>query len=167
MSSDAEGRSPRQRWRAPVIGAVAGLSVAAAIVGPSALADSGGGGGAAGKTPAGAARVTVHAVKERGAPAPGGVPHQFTDAVAQLVQAGTITAAQGRALDAQIATGSMNPDQMVARGVLSAAQMAKVNERLVAVKRSLVAQARPQIPPAGAAAAKAACGTGAGSPPAA
>jgi hypothetical protein len=147
-----------------VIGAVAGLAVAAAIVGPSALADSGSGSGGAAKA---GAKVTAHDVKQRGAPAPGGVPHQFTDAVAQLVQAGTITAAQGRALDAQIETGSMNPDQMVARGVLSAAQMAKVNDRLVAVKKSLAPQGPPQTPPPGAAAAKAACGTGAGSPPAA
>ena len=65
-----------------------------------------------------------------------------------------------------IACGSMNPDQMVARGVLSASQMAVVNDRLAAVKRSLAAQAPPQTPPRGAAAAKAACGTGAGSPPA-
>ena len=31
--------------------------------------------------------------KQRGTPAPGGVPHQFIAAIAQLVQAGTITAA--------------------------------------------------------------------------
>jgi hypothetical protein len=159
MSSDAEGRSARQRWRAPVIGAMAGLAVAAAIVGPAALADSGSGAGGAANTGA-----TAHAVKH-GTPPPNSAPHQFTDAVAQLVQAGTITAAQGRAVDAQIETGSMDPDQMVARGVLSASQMAAVNDRLVAVKKSLAAQAPPQTPPAGAAAAKAACGTGAGSPP--
>ena len=153
MSSDAEGRSGRQRWRAPVIGAVAGLAVAAAIVGPAALADSGNGN-------------APQVVKHHGTPAPGGAPHQFPDAVAQLVQAGTITAAQGRALDAQIETGSMDPQQMVARGVLSASQMAAVNDRLVAVKKSLAAQAPPLTPPSGAAAAKAACGTGAGSPPA-
>lgn len=160
MSSDAEGRSARQRWRAPVIGAMAGLAVAAAIVGPAAFADSGSGGGGATSTGA-----TAHAVKHHGTPPPNSAPHQFTDAVAQLVQAGTITAAQGRAVDAQIETGSMDPDQMVARGVLSASQMAAVNDRLVAVKKSLGAQAQSQTPPGGDAAAKAACGTGAGSPP--
>jgi hypothetical protein len=131
MSSEAQNESPRRRWRAPVIGAVAGLAVAAAIVGQAALADSGSGSA----PPANAKRA--------GAPAPGGVPHQFTDAVAQLVQAGTISAAQGQAVDAQIETGSMDPQQMVSRGVLTAAQMAAVNDRLIAVKKSLASQAPP------------------------
>lgn len=126
MSWDTEGGSGRQRWRAPVVGAVAGLAVAAAIVGPAALADSGSGAGSGGRP-------------KSGVPAPG-TPHQFLDAVAQLVQAGTINAAQGRALDAQIETGSMDPQKMVSRGVVSAAQMAVVNDRLVAVKRGLAAQ---------------------------
>jgi len=139
---EAQGGSARRRWRAPVVGAVAGLAVAAAIVGPAALADNGGGSGS-----------TTHA--KAGPPAPGGVPHQFLDAVAQLVQGGTISAAQGHAVDAQIETGSMDPDQMVARGVLTAAQMAAVNDRLVAVKKGLAAQAHPEAV-AGAAAGKAA-----------
>jgi hypothetical protein len=137
MSPEAESQSgsSRRRWRAPVIGAVAGLAVAAAIVGQAALADTGSGSAPPAKT------------RPAGAPAPDGVPHQFIDAVAQLVQAGTIDAAQGRAVDAQIETGRMDPEQMVSRGVLTAAQMATVNDRLVAVKKSLAAQA----PPAGAA----------------
>ena len=163
MSSDAQDHTRGQRWRAPMIGAVAGLAVAAAIVGPTALADNGSGAGATAK--AKTANAAHDGATQRGIPAPGGVPHQFSDAVAQLVQAGTITAAQGRALDAQIATGSMDPHQMVDRGVLSAAQMAAVNDRLVAVKKSLAAQGPPQTPPAGAAAAKAACGNAAGSAP--
>jgi hypothetical protein len=131
MSSEAHEGSSRRRWRAPVIGAVAGLAVAAAIVGPAALADNGGGSRPPAKT------------KPAGSPAPGGVPHQFIDAVAQLVQAGTIDAAQGRAVDAQIETGRMDPEQMVSRGVLTAAQMATVNDRLIAVKKGLASQAHP------------------------
>jgi hypothetical protein len=131
MSPESQSGSSRRRWRAPVVGALAGLAVAAAIVGQAALADSGGG-----------SAPPPHA-KPAGAPAPGGVPHQFTDAVAQLVQAGTINAAQGRAIDAQIETGSMNPQQMVSRGVVTAAQMAAVNDRLIAVKKSLASQAPP------------------------
>jgi hypothetical protein len=130
MSSEDQSGSSRRRWRAPVIGAVAGLAVAAAVVGPAALADSG-----SGSAPPASAK--------RGSPAPGGVPHQFADAVAQLVQAGTINAAQGQAIDAQIETGSMNPQQMVSRGVVTAAQMAAVNDRLIAVKKSLASQAPP------------------------
>jgi len=153
MSSEAQGSPRSRRWRAPVIGAVAGLAVAGAIVGPAALADNGGGGAAARAKAAGAPPATgaPYGVKQRGTPAPGGVPHQFTDAIAQLVQAGTITAAQGRALDAQIESGSMDPQQMVARGVVSASQMAAVNDRLISIKKSLASQAQ-----SGAAGAKAA-----------
>jgi hypothetical protein len=125
MSAEAQGPSGRPRWRAPVVGAVAGLIVAAAIIGPAALADSGGSGG----TPAKAGQTA--------APPPNGVPRQFLDAVAQLVQSGTIDAAQGRAIDAQIETGSMDPGRMVARGVVTASQMAAVNDHLVAVKKGL------------------------------
>jgi hypothetical protein len=165
MSSDARAGSGWHRWRAPVIGAAAGLAVAAAIVGPAALADSGGNAGAAAKAKAAGAPGTAapHVAKQRGTPAPGGVPHQFTDAIAQLVQAGTINAAQGRALDAQIETGSMDPQRMVSRGVLTAAQMAAVNDRLVAVKKSLAGSP----PQEGVSPAAAACGKGAGQPPAA
>jgi hypothetical protein len=125
------------------MGAVAGLVVAAAIIGPAALADSGGNGG----TPAKA--------KPAAAPAPNGVPGQFLNAVAQLVQAGTIDAAQGRALEAQIETGSMDPGRMVARGVVTASQMAAVNDRLVAVKKGLATQAHPDAAGSKAAAAAA------------
>jgi hypothetical protein len=150
------------------MGAVAGLAVAASIVGPSAFADNGGGAGAAARAraakAAGAPPATgaPYGVKQRGTPAPGGVPHQFTDAIAQLVQAGTITAAQGQALDAQIESGSMDPQQMVSRGVLSASQMAAVNDRLIAIKKSLAASQQQQGDPAAAAAA---CGKGAGQAP--
>ena len=130
MSSHAQGHSSWRRWRAPVVGAVAGLAVAAGIVGQAALADSGG-------------NTAAPAKVKAGVPAPGGVPHQFTDAVAQLVQAGTITAAQGRALDTQIESGSMDPQAMVREGVVSAAQMQAVNARLIAVKESLGAQMHP------------------------
>jgi hypothetical protein len=140
MSSQAQDGSRGRRWRAPVVGAVAGLAVAAAIVGPAALADNGGG--------------SAPPAKAAGAPPSGGVPHQFIDAVAALVQAGTINAAQGRALDAQIETGSMDSRQMVSRGVLTASQMAAVNDQLVAVKKGLAAQMHPD-----------AAGGNAGAPP--
>jgi hypothetical protein len=62
-------------------------------------------------------------------------------AVAQLQQAGTISAAQARMLDTDIESGSINPKQLVADGVVTASQMQAVNDRLVAVKMGLAAQA--------------------------
>ena len=126
------------RWRAPAIGAATGLVVAAAIVVPSAIASSGQSAGscAAGKT----ARALVASGAVAGKPAPpppGSVPHQFLDAVAQLQQAGTITAAQAHTLDAAIESGRLDPDKMVADHVLTAAQMKTVNDKLVAIKMSL------------------------------
>lgn len=162
MSSDAQGGSRRWRWRAPVTGAIAGLVVAAGVVGQAALADNGGNAGTPAQAKAAKARAAgaPDVAKPVGQPAPGGVPHQFQDAVAQLVQAGTISAAQGRAVDAQIETGRMDPQQMVSRGVLTASQMAAVNDRLIAVKKSLATQAH-----ASGVAAAAACGNGAGKAP--
>jgi hypothetical protein len=157
MSSDEQGRSGRKRWRAPVIGAMAGLVVAGAIVGQSALADSGSNAGTAANAKA-ASAPAVNKQAER--PAQGDAPDQFFNAVAQLVQAGTISAAQGRAVDAQIQTGSMDPQQMVSSGVLTASQMSAVNDKLRAVKESLAPQQ-----PASDAAAPAACAQGAGQAP--
>jgi hypothetical protein len=140
------------------VGAVAGLAVAAAIVGPAALADSGGNAGAPARA------------KAAGTPAPGGVPHQFLDAVNQAVQAGTINAAQARVLDAHILAGRIDPEALVRAGVLSAAQMQTVNDRLIAVKKGLAAQlhsdaakASPDVPPPlSCAAAKSSRGKAAG-----
>ena len=144
------------RWRAPMIGAVTGLAVAAAIVVPSAIASAGRSAGpcAAGNNAAAAklAAATAHqgapaaqAAAKAGVKAPGGsaggVPPQFLAAVAQLQQAGTISAAQARTLDADIESGSIDPKQLVADGVLTAAQMQAVNDRLVAVKMGLATQA--------------------------
>lgn len=143
--------SATSRWRAPVTGAVAGLVVAAAIVGPSALASSGNSPsrqasrGHAASALAGAKRAhatdascTTSAAGAK-APDPGPGAGPFLDAVAQLKQAGTITDAQARVIDADIQAGSIDPQQLVASGTLTSAQMQAVNDRLVAVKRSLAA----------------------------
>lgn len=130
------------RWRAPVTGSVAGLAVAAAIVGPSALAS--GGGSAKPPTAGNAAHKVAHVsdataakAKRAGGQSAGPGPGPFLAAVAQLEQAGTINAAQARVLDADIRSGSMDTNQLVANGTLSSAQMQAVNNRLIAVKRSL------------------------------
>jgi hypothetical protein len=118
--------------------------VAAAVVGPSALAS---GGAAAPSRPA--AKTATASGTDCGAPAaapgakvPNGPsagpgPAPFLAAVTQLVQAGTINDSQARILDADIRAGSIDPTQLVANGTLSSAQMQTVTDRLGAVKRSL------------------------------
>jgi hypothetical protein len=133
--SGSEGQHPssRRRWRAPAIGAVAGLAVAAAIVVPSAIAA---GGQSAGSC---AATKSTRAIASSRAPAGGGAS-PFIAAVARLEQAGTIDASQARVIDADIQSGSIDPDKLVADGVVTAAQMKAVNDRLVAIKMGIAAQ---------------------------
>jgi hypothetical protein len=111
-----------------VVGAVTGLAVAAAIVGQSALASN--------DTPS-----RRPAAKPAARAAAQGAANPFVAVVAQAVKAGTITGAQARVLDAHILAGSIDPGALVAAGVLSAAQMQAVNDRLVAVKQGLASQA--------------------------
>jgi hypothetical protein len=125
-----------------------GLAVAAAIVVPSAIASSGHSSGScpAGKSARAAVVPSAAASKladaaSKPAPAPGGVPHQFIDAIAQLQQAGTISAAQARTLDAAIESGRIDPGKLVADGVVTAAQMKAVNDKLIPIKMGLAAQA--------------------------
>lgn len=156
MSAPEEQPTSRSRWRAPAIGAVTGLAVAAAIVVPSAIAAGGQGSRpcVAGKSARAVASSVAGASKladaaagkpapaaDKPAPAPGGVPHQFLDGIAQLQQAGTISAAQARTLDAAIESGRIDPDKLVADGVVTAAQMKAVNDKLIPIKMSLAAAA--------------------------
>ncbi|MGZ4166529.1 MAG: hypothetical protein ACXVR1_07570 [Solirubrobacteraceae bacterium] len=139
MSSEGDGMGSRTRWRALVTGAVAGLVVAAAIVGPSALASGGQSGGTRAQAKAASANGCAAAATAKAAHAAGG-PDLFLAAVAQLVQAGTITAGQGQVVDAQIRAGSIDPEKLVSSGALSAAQMQAVTDRLSAIKRRLASQ---------------------------
>jgi hypothetical protein len=118
-----------------VVGAVTGLAVAAAIVGQSALASNGSSSRHPAAKPAARAAATAAATA-----AAQGAKNPFVAVVAQAVQAGTINAAQARVLDAHILAGSMDPNAVVAAGVLSAAQMQTVNDRLIAVKKGLASQ---------------------------
>ena len=151
--------SSTSRWRAPVTGAVAGLAVAAAVVGPSALASgSKSASGQAGAKRAHAADASC-TTSAAGAKAPAGNsgpgPGPFLDAVAQLKQAGTITDAQARVIDADIQAGSIDPQQLVASGTLTSAQMHAVADRLGAVKRGLAAAMNQGSPAPGAGQGKA------------
>ncbi|MGZ6576920.1 MAG: hypothetical protein ACXVEW_01085 [Solirubrobacteraceae bacterium] len=152
--------SPASRWRAPIIGAVTGLLVAAAVIGPSALASGGATTPESGttantatttSTPATTTAPTIDCnapppgaqAKRPGGPSAGPGPAPFLAAVAQLVRAGTIDDAQARILDAGIRGGSIDPSQLVANGTLSSAQAQAVMEHLGAGKRSLAPAAQP------------------------
>jgi len=66
-----------------------------------------------------------------------GTTDPFAAAVQALVDDGTIDRQQAAALDQRLAAGFIDPDEVVASGVLTAAQMEVVQARLNAVKRSL------------------------------
>ena len=131
------------RWRAPIVGAVTGLAVAAAIVGPSALASDGGAGTSPSATTTApapgidCAPGAAEAAKRPGGSSEGPGDAPFLAAVTQMQQTGTIDHAQARVLDADIRIGRIDPVQLVANGTLSQAQADTVMERLGAVKRSL------------------------------
>ena len=84
-------------------------------------------------------------VKTRGSqPAPN--PQPFLDAVAQLVDNGAITAAQGRIVDDQIRTGRVDTDALVKAG-FTRSQADAVQQALGSVKQSMA----PSSPPRGVA----------------
>jgi polyhydroxyalkanoate synthesis regulator phasin len=70
-----------------------------------------------------------------------GQSNPFDAAVQALVEDGTINQAQAGALRRQIEAGTIDPLELVATGVLTAAQMQAVETRLGAVKQSLGAAA--------------------------
>lgn len=80
----------------------------------------------------------------RSQPAPN--PQPFLDAVIQLVDNGTITAAQGRIVDDQIRTGRVDTDALVAAG-FTQSQADAVQQALGSVKQSMA----PSSPPRGVA----------------
>ena len=93
-------------------------------------------GDAAGNTRAFAARDKTRA------PQPGAVPQAFFDAVQRLVDNGTITAAQGQAVDAEIRTGRIDTDTLASAG-FTRAQLQALEQALSNTKRALVATAPP------------------------
>jgi competence protein ComGC len=58
-----------------------------------------------------------------------------------LVSNGTITRHQEDLIDAQVNAGSVDPQQLVSSGVISASQMSAVNNALIQVKQSFAASA--------------------------
>jgi hypothetical protein len=69
---------------------------------------------------------------------PGGdVPQIFINAVQSRVTDGTISQSQADAIEAQVRTGSIDPQQIVASGVVTQAQMDAVSSSLRTAKESL------------------------------
>ena len=152
---DRTNRLVRLRYTAT--GAVAALVAAGAIAATVALADASptkkprnatppsalakaasascaSAGDAAGNTRAFAAQDKTRA------PQPGGVPQAFFDAVQRLVDSGTITAAQGQAVDAEIRTGRIDTDTLASAG-FTRAQLQALQQALANTKRGLAATA--------------------------
>jgi hypothetical protein len=126
--NDQNHRSARVRYTAT--GALATLAVVGAIAGASALA------------------AKPHA-KTPGAPVPGkthasqpGSSQPFLNAVQQLVNAGTITAAEGQALNSQIQTGRVDTDTLASIG-FTAAQLQAVQQALASTKQALAGGPTP------------------------
>ena len=113
--NDQIGRSARLRYTAT--GAVAALIAAGAIAGPSVLAAT----PQAKAHPQAAAASGGHVKTPRpgagnaGAPQPGS-SQPFLLTVQRLVNAGTITGAQGQAVDRQILAGSLDAQTLTSSG---------------------------------------------------
>jgi hypothetical protein len=88
-------------------------------------------------TPSAPAVPTASAAVAATASPVAGTADPFDAAVQALVDDGTIDRQQADALDQRIAAGFIDPGEVVASGVLTAAQMEVVEARLDAVKRSL------------------------------
>lgn len=136
-------------WRRAAAGALAALAAGGAVAGSSALAAGNGastptvtsptskGGSAPVSTPPGGM------TKVRGMGGPSGSNPVFTAAVARLQQSGTIDQAQAQAIDAQLSSGSLDLQQLVTAGTITAAQMQIVNNAFIQAKMSLATDAGP------------------------
>jgi hypothetical protein len=141
--NDHNGRYARLRYTA--MGALAALAATGAVLGATALA--------AKRHPEthAQARVANATRKTPTAPVPGesrkppaGNPQPFLDAIQQLVDNATITAAEGQAVDHEIQAGSVDPGRLAASG-LNQSQLQAVQHALEAAK---LAQAQAPQPAA-------------------
>ncbi len=137
------------RVRQTVIGAIAALAAVGAITAAGALASQpharpqryhAARHGSESQSPP----DQVHGKTGGSQPAPN--PQPFFDAVMQLVDNGTITAAQGQIVDDQIQTGRVDTDALVAAG-FTQSQADAVQQALGSVKQSMA----PSSPPTGVA----------------
>ena len=121
---DHRNRYARLRYTAA--GALAALAAAGAIAGATALAAKGG---------APKAATSPMPTKTQGSQ-PGPSPQVFLDAIRQLVDNGTITAAQGQAVDREIEAGRVDTDTLASSG-FTQAQLDAVQRALTNTKLSL------------------------------
>jgi hypothetical protein len=143
--SDQESRSARLRYTAT--GALAALVAAGAIAGTVALADS----PPAAKTPCQPAATSGPGMTgpgktdpgktdpgKVGAPQPAATPQPFLNAVQRLVGDGTITGAEGQALDREIVSGRVDTQTLTSDG-FTPAQIDAVQQALGNSKQALAA----------------------------
>ena len=136
--SDRIPRSVRLRYTAT--GAVAALAAAGAIAVTVALADPPPAAKAPGATKApGQATVSGCPVKT-GAPQPAASSQPFLSAVQRLVEGGTITAAEGQAVDREIQTGRVDTQTLSG---FTESQLRAVQDALANTKRALAPTAGP------------------------
>lgn len=134
--SNQTSRSARFRYTAT--GALAALVAAGAIAGTVALGDS----PPAAKTPG---RATVpKGPSKSGAPQSGATPQPFLDAIQRLVKDGTVTGAEGQAVEREVVTGRIDTETLASDG-LTPAQLEAVQEALANTKRALAPTA-PRAP---------------------
>jgi hypothetical protein len=129
---DQPSRSARLRYTAT--GAVVALAVAGAIAGAGALAAK----PPAAKPPAAKPAAVTPAVAKPPAAnhAPAADPRAFLNDVQRLVANGTITAAEGRAVDREIIDGRIDTGTLASSG-FTPSQLDAVQHALVNTKRGL------------------------------
>lgn len=131
------------RIRHMAMGAVATLAVVGAIAGTTALAakpDSGKRGHAAAANCSATKTPVSPAPSKASAPKPSASPEAFLNDIQRLRDDGTITAAEARTVDREIAAGSVDTDTLTASG-FTQAQLAAVQQALDNTKRALAAAA--------------------------
>jgi hypothetical protein len=139
--NDQSNRSTRLRYTAA--GALAALAVVGAIAGTAALAA---------KPPAhtprhalvascNATKTSAPIVKDKtGTPEPKANPQPFLDDIQRLVDNGTITAAEGQAVDREIEAGQVDTDSLLSAG-FTQTQLQAVQQALGGTKRGLASAA--------------------------
>ena len=135
--SEQNSRSARLRYTAT--GALAALAVVAAIAGASALAAKPPAkrGHVAAATCAAATKTPASPVPDKThVPQPGANPQLFLNAIQQLVDNGTITAAEGQAVDREIQQGRVDTQTLSG---FTQAQLEAVQQALGNTKRALAA----------------------------
>lgn len=149
-------------WRQTAAGALVALAAGAVVAGSSALGAGNGRStptvisqtGKGGSAPVGVPPGGITKTRGMGGNRTSGSNPEFTAAVTRLEQSGTIDQAQARAINAQLSSGSIDLQQLVTDGTITAAQMQAVNNAFIQVKMSLAPNAGPKTGQKGATGSK-------------